>query len=53
MTPYEKQFQSLQRKYRTVTKQVKESQNAADIAWLKEHRAAIVVEAREIISKPN
>jgi len=53
MTPYEKRFQSLQRKYRTVTQQVKKSQNAADIAWLKEHRAAIVVEAREIINKPN
>jgi hypothetical protein len=53
MTPYEKRFQSLQRKYRIVTAQVKASDNAADIAWLKEHRAAIVVEAREIINKPN
>jgi len=53
MTPYEKRFQSLQRKYRIVTKQVKESENAADITWLKEHRAAIVMEAREIINKPN
>jgi hypothetical protein len=53
MTPYEKRFQSLQRKYRIVTKQVKASDNAADITWLKEHRAEIVVEAREIINKPN
>jgi hypothetical protein len=53
MTPYEKRFQSLQRKFRIVTKQVKECENAADITWLKEHRAAIVTEAREIINKPN
>lgn len=53
MTPYEKRFQSLQRKYRIVTKQVKASENAADITWLKEHCATIVVEAREIINKPN
>ena len=53
MTPYEKQFQSLQRKYRIVTKQAKASKNAADITWLKEHRAAIIVEAREIVNKPN
>jgi hypothetical protein len=53
MTPYEKQFQLLQRKYRIVTKQVKASDNAADITRLKKHRAAIIVEAREIINKPN
>jgi hypothetical protein len=53
MTPYEKRFQSLQRKYRIVTEQVKASDNTADIAWLKKHRAAIIVEAREITNKPN
>jgi hypothetical protein len=53
MIPYEKRFQSFQRKYRVVTKQVKESENAADITWLKEHRAAISVKASEIINKPN
>jgi hypothetical protein len=53
MTPYEKRFQSLQRQYRIVTKQVKASDNAADITWLKEHRAKIVGEARAIINKPN
>jgi len=53
MTPYEKRFQSLQRQYRIVTKQVKASENAADITWLKKHRAEIIVEAREIINKPN
>jgi len=53
MTPYEKRFQSLQRKYRIVTEQVKASENATDITWLKKHRAAMIVEAREIINKPN
>jgi hypothetical protein len=53
MTPYEKRFQSLQRKYSIVTKQAKASDNAADITWVKERRAAIVVKARAIINKPN
>jgi hypothetical protein len=53
MTPYEKRFQLLRQEYRIVTKQVKDSDNAADITWLKKHRAEIVMEAREIINKPN
>lgn len=53
MTPYEKRFQSLQLKYRIVTKQAKTSENPADITWVKERRPATNVKGREIIRKPN
>jgi hypothetical protein len=53
MTPYEKRFQSRQPKYRTITKQAKASENPADITWVDEPRAPVVVKAPAIIKRPS
>ena len=44
-----KRFYQLEQEFRVITKQISKSANVSDRAQLKEHRNAIVAEAREIV----